>query len=82
MTKTKIKLTETELIIPELEELAKTYKPITQRWTPEELAILIKYGIEKPVSIVDLGRYLPGRTLSAIKEKRTKLMLKAKYDKA
>ena len=38
--------TETEIVVPELEELISDFNPRNKPWTPEEIAILKKYYLK------------------------------------
>lgn len=68
----KIKVTEEEFIIPELDKLAETYVPKNPGWTHKAEQIVLKYYDK--LSLVDLQKYLakhypPKRTTSAIQNK-------------
>ena len=61
-----------DIIIPELEELVKVFKPLHKPWTDEEVAIVIKY-----YPIMDtkkLSLYL-GRSLVSVYNKSRALGL-------
>lgn len=66
MTKIRSKTKCEEIVIPELDEIAKNY-PKRKDWTPYEEGILIKYA--PLVRVRDLLKHLPDRTVSSIEDK-------------
>lgn len=56
-----------EIVIPELDEIAKTYAPDRRPWTDDEKAIVAKYyGRVPPPALM---KYLPDRSCDAVRIK-------------
>lgn len=55
-----------DIIIPELDEIMKTYSP-PKFWSEREIEIVKKYYRKVPKH--DLLKYLPGRTYKAVQKK-------------
>ena len=72
----KAKGSERPIVIPELEQAMKTYKPKNKPWTVREITILSEYYGKVPLDL--LMKHLPDRTKAAIKHKAEYMMLHVK----
>ena len=59
-----------DIVIEELEELSRNYKPRAKIWSDEEAKILLKY--KGKMADKDLAKFL-GRSLSSIRKKHDSL---------
>lgn len=67
----KVKAHNDDIVIDELEEEARTYKPMHTPWTEREDVIIRKYY--NKVNIQTLARHLPGRSITSIRGRASKL---------
>lgn len=56
--------TDKEIVVPELEAHAKTYKPRNRPWSQREIAIVKKYYGRVPIA--ELLKHLDDRTINAL----------------
>jgi len=63
------------IIIPALEKIAKTYTPISPRWSDEEGAIVLEYY--RRISTKDLAEYL----FKTFGVKRSHCAIKTRYQR-